>query len=200
MHNGRGIWVVAAALTAVIWPAVAVVIGHMGSFLLGFTAEEIAIQRAAVGLVAVVGGAVVLAPAYTLALIRVSESAIMEPEVSVLAPAAMGVIWPVWFFGIILAVPPLFGMGPEIGELLWVFFAIAVAARTIRLGAAKGLNVRRRWARRFIWRSVLTFSCLFVLILVGPAFGVRVLMGIEGERTYGEPKGVVLPLPENPDW
>jgi hypothetical protein len=190
----------AAALTAVPWPAVAVVVGHLGSVALGFASPDVAVQRAAVGFVAAVGGALVMAPALALALMWISESSRARGDVARTGPLAMGLIWPSWAAGLALAAPPLVGLGPEIGEIAWYLLGIAVAGRALWVHAKAGGEVRRRWAGPFFARGLLAFALLFAAVPIAPALAVRAALGVEGELVRSAPPPVSWPLPEAPDW
>lgn len=195
-----GGWLVAAGLTAVVLPSIAVVAGHLGSFLLGHVPREMAIQRAAVGLVAAIGGGLTMAPALTLALLPLTRSAHAPTGASRTAPAAMGILWPAWTAGLVLAVPPLIGLGPEIGEILWLLLAVLFGVRVMRDGGARWLGVRRRWMSGFLVRTTLVFAILFGGIAVTPALVVRAMMGVESKPTPNAPAPVDLPLPPRPNW
>jgi hypothetical protein len=190
----------AAALTAVPWPAIAVVGGHLGSVALGFAPPEVAVQRAAVGFVAVVGGALVMAPALALALMRISKSARAPGDAERAGPLAMGLVWPSWAAGLLLAVPPLAGLGPELGEIVWFAVGSALAARALWVHARSGGDVRRRWAAPFFARGLLAFALLFAAVPIAPALAVRAALGVEGELARSEPAPISWPRPEAPDW
>ena len=190
----------AAALTAVPWPAVAVVGGHLGSVALGYASPDVALQRAAVGFVAAVGGAMVMAPALALALMRISESSRAPGDVARTGPLAMGLIWPSWAAGLVLAAPPLFGLGPEIGEIAWFVLGTAVAGRALLVHSKVGGDVRRRWAGPFFARGLLAFALLFAAVPIAPALAVRAALGVEGELARPALPQVEWPLPEAPDW
>jgi hypothetical protein len=190
----------AAALTAVPWPAAAVVAGHLGSVALGFASPEVAVQRAAVGFVAAVGGALVMAPALALALMRISEGARAPGDAERAGPLAMGLVWPAWAVGLVLAAPPLVGLGPEIGEIAWFALGTFVAGRALLAHARAGGDVRRRWAGPFFARGLLAFALLFAIVPIAPALAVRAALGVEGELVRAAPAEVVWPLPEAPDW
>lgn len=190
----------AAALTAVPWPAAAVVVGHLGSAALGFTSPDVAVQRAAVGFVAAVGGALVMAPALALALMRISESSRAPSDAERTGPLAMGLIWPAWAAGILLAAPPLIGLGPELGEIAWFVVGTIFAARALRVHAKSGGDVRRRWAGPFFVRGLLAFTLLFAVVPIAPALAVRAALGVEGEIARSAPAPVSWPLPPASDW
>ena len=190
----------AAALTAVPWPAVAVVVGHLGSVALGHASPEVALQRAAVGFVAAVGGALVMAPALALALMRISESSRAPGDVARTGPLAMGLIWPAWTVGLVLAVPPLVGLGPEIGEIAWFALGTAVAGRALFVHARAGADVRRRWAGPFFARGLLAFALLFAAVPIAPALAVRAVLGVEGELARPGLPQVEWHSPEAADW
>jgi hypothetical protein len=190
----------AAALTAVPWPAAAVVGGHLGAAALGLVSPEVAVQRAAVGFVAAVGGALVMAPALALALMRIARSARAPEELDHAGPVAMGLVWPAWAAGIALAVPPLVGLGPEVGEIAWFVLGTALAGRALWVHAAAGTEVRRRWAGPFFARGLLAFALLFAAIPFAPALAVRAALGVEGELVAAAPEAIAWPLPEAPDW
>jgi hypothetical protein len=195
-----GAWLIAGALTAAIWPAVAVVAGHLGSAAIGFQPGPAAVQRAAVGLVATVGGAMVMAPALTLALMRISRLSRAENDTRLSGPTALGLLWPTWTAGLVLALPPLAGLGPEPGEIAWLVLAAIIALRMIRIGAIKTLGIRRRWSWHFSGRATVAFVLLFALIPVAPAVVVRGMLGVSGSATHAPPQPLELPLPPEPDW
>jgi hypothetical protein len=195
-----GPWLVAAALTAAIWPAVAVVAGHLGSVALGHQLAEIAVQRAAVGLVATVGGAVVMAPALTLALMWIARNSRAENDVNLSGPVAMGIVWPAWAAGLVLAIPPLVGLGPEPGELAWFALGLVIAVRMVRIGAIPTLGIRRRWSWHFTGRAAIAFVLLFALVPVTPALLVRSMLGVSGSAVHAPPEPLELPLPPEPNW
>ena len=141
-----------------------------------------------------------MAPALTLAMIRISGAARAQADSSVAGPVAMGLLWPAWAAGLVLAAPPLFGLGPELGEVAWLVSATIIVFRTVKHGAVKGLGVRRRWAARFLWQNVLVFTLLFVAIPVGPAVLLRSMMGVAGVTVHGPPEPTVWPLPQEPNW
>jgi len=190
----------AGALTAAILPAAAVVAGHLGSAALGYESRDVAVQRAAVGLVATVGGALVTVPALTLLLMWLSRTSRAENDTALSGPAALGIVWPCWAAGLVLAFPPLLGLGPELGELLWMLIAVVVALRTIRRGAAVGLGIRRRWHWHFALRTVLVFVLLFAVVPLGPALVVRGMMGVAGRATIADPEPLEWPVPPEPEW
>lgn len=190
----------AAALTAVPWPAAAVVGGHLGAAALGLTTPEIGVQRAAVGFVAAVGGALVMAPALALALMWVSKSARAPGDAERSGALAMGLVWPSWAAGILLAGPPLAGLGPEIGEIAWFAVGTALAARALWVHAKAGTDVRRRWAGPFFARGLIAFTILFAAVPIAPALAARAALGVEGELVRAAPEPIVWPLPEAPDW
>jgi hypothetical protein len=198
-HRSAG-WLVAAALTAAVLPAAAVVASHLGAAALGHIARDVAVQRAAVGLVAAAGGALVLAPALTLVLMWLTRASRVEAGGGRETGAAMGIVWPVWTAGLVLALPPLVDFGPEPGEILWVLLGTAVALRTIRKGVVPHLGVRRRWRTHFTLRLAAAFVVLFVAVPVAPAFVARGLLGVSGETVRSAPVAFDLPLPPDPDW
>jgi hypothetical protein len=190
----------AAALTAAIWPACAVVLGHLASAILGHANPDVAVQRAVIGLTAALGGTLVVAPALTLALLWITRAARAETVVSLAGPAAMGIIWPVWTAGLVLLFPPLFGLGPESGELLWCVAALAISLRVLTSGAADGFGVRRRWRRVFATRGVLVFTLLFAAVLIAPAAMLRFLIGAQSVSIPQLAETTPLPLPPTPEW
>lgn len=193
-------WLMSGALTAALLPAAAVVAGHLGSAALGHETREVAVQRAAVGLVATVGGALVMVPALTLFLMWLARTSRADNGTELSGPTALGIVWPVWAAGLVLAVPPLLGLGPEPGELLWLLIAVVVAVRTIRRGAAVGLGIRRRWHWHFALRTALVFVLLFAVVPLGPALIVRGMMGVAGRPTIAAPEPLEWPVPPEPDW
>ncbi len=195
-----GGWLIAAGLTAAVIPALAVVAGHLGAFMLGHVERDIAIQRAAIGLVATIGGGLVMAPALTLAIMSLSRNARNDVRSSRAAPAAVGILWPAWTAGVVLAAPPLAGLGPELGEILWLVLATVLILRVLKYAASPWLGVRRRWATRFLGQSTLVFALLFAAIPVAPAFAMRTMMGVESRPVYSAPIPTDLPLPPMPNW
>jgi hypothetical protein len=193
-------WLMAGALTAALLPAAAVVSGHLGAAALGYETREVAVQRAAVGLVATVGGALVMVPALTLLLMWLARTSRAAGGDALSGPTALGIIWPAWAAGVVLAVPPLLDLGPEPGELLWLLIAVVVALRAIRSGAAIGLGIRRRWHWHFALRTALAFVLLFAVVPLGPALIVRGMLGVEGRPTIGDPEPLEWPVPPEPDW
>lgn len=199
--QGRpGGWLVAAGLTAVVLPSVAVVGGHIGSSLLGHIPAQVAIQRAAVGLVSAIGGGLIMAPALTLALLSITRSAHAPASATRAAPAAMGILWPAWTAGLVLAIPPLLGLGPELGELLWFLAAILLGVRALREGGSDWLGIRRRWLSGFMVRTTVAFALLFLLVAIVPALVVRSMMGVESSPPPASHAPVDLPLPPAPTW
>jgi hypothetical protein len=190
----------AGALTAAIWPALAVVGGHLGAMALGHQLAPTAVQRAAVGLVATVGGALVMAPALTLALMWLARTSRAENDPVLSGPVALGIVWPVWTAGLVLALPPLLGLGPEPGEIAWIALGLLLAARLLTIGAVETLGIRRRWKWHFVTRAVLVFVLLFALIPLGPALLVRGMLGVSGSAVHAPPEPLELPLPPEPDW
>jgi hypothetical protein len=197
---GTALWLIAAAITAAVLPAAGVVGGHLGSAILGYADHATATLRAAVGFIAVAGGALVMAPALTLLLLALSNISRGAGTPRSAETVAMGIIWPVWTTGIVLGVPPLLGVGPEIGEAVWVMVAALVAVRTFRAGNLASLGIRRRWRSHFTTRAILSFVILFILVVVGPAAAVRKLLGAEGEIVPTLPERSPLPLPPIPNW
>ncbi len=195
-----GLWLFAAALTASIWPAAAVVLGHMGSSLLSHAGTEVATARAAVGFVCVVGSAVVAAPALALILWRLGEMAHERPDALAAAKAAMGVVWPAWAAGIVLFLPPLFGMSPLTGELLWAGLAFLAALRAIKRRALAFLGIRRRWATGFFIRSLVAFVIVFGSLSVVPAVAARVMLGATAPSSPITVEPPLLPRPPTPEW
>lgn len=194
------LWLVAAALTAAVWPAVAVVLGHLGSALVGHEELSVATLRAAVGFISVLGGALVMAPALTLALLWTTGKAHAPTTPSKTGPVAMGLLWPTWTAGIVLAVPPLLGFGPTVGEIIWTLLVALVAFRTIRSGVISSLLIRRRWRWRFTTRAILVFIVLFVLTSVGPAVFVRGILNVSKPTPFTMPDRPALPMPADPEW
>lgn len=199
-RSPSAIELIAAAFTAAIWPAVAVVAGHLSATALGYQPAQMAIQRAAVGLVAIVGGAVVMAPALTLALMWIARTSRAEYDVNLSGPVAMGILWPAWTAGLVLAFPPLLGLGPEPGEVVWFVLAVTIAIWMTKVGAASTLGIRRRWHRHFTGRAVFAFAMLFALIPIAPALIVRGLLGVSGVTVHAPPALLELPLPPIPNW
>ncbi|MCP4599037.1 MAG: hypothetical protein GY847_00595 [Proteobacteria bacterium] len=196
----RAMWLIAAAVTAAVWPAVAVVVGHIGSAVLGHQEATVATLRAAIGFISVLGSALVMAPALTLVLLWSANTAHEYTTPTQTGPVAMGILWPTWTVGLILAVPPLFGQGPELGEIIWAMLAALVAARTFRLCAVPALAIRRRWRWRFITHSTAAFVLVFVLISIGPAIVVRAMLDAATPIEPTMPDRPALPLPPEPNW
>ncbi len=188
------------ALTAAIWPAAAVVGGQLGAAALGLVNRETAVERALVGLVAGAGGALVMAPALALVLIRLVRASRAEHGEGLEIPAALGILWPAWTAGLVMAPAPLAGLGPELGEIAWMLLAVLLAVRAVTAGAVPGLGVRRRWRRHFVARVSIAFLLLFLAIPIAPALGVRALLGVEGEMPRAAPEPPSWPLPPEPSW
>jgi len=193
-------WLLPVSLTAAIFPAVAVVVGHLASSMLGFETSEIAIRRAVVGLVATVGGAMVMAPALALGIKLTSSNAKLEMPVSTSVVTSMGLVWPAWASGIVLCVPPVLGFGPAIGEIVWFFTASICVFYVLKKAATKDVGVRRRWASSFVVQTTVAFVILFAIISVGPAVAVRALMGVSGKVEPPKPDPIAWPVPHQPDW
>jgi len=197
---GKASWLIAGAVTAAIWPALAVVLSHLGSALAGREEQRTAMLRAAIGFTAAVGGALVMAPAYTLLLISLTRLAHEEANPSQAGNVALCLIWPTWATGLILAFPPLFNLGPEIGEALWGALALLVSYRLLREFGADTLGIRRRWRFRFIAVSTVAYLAAFVALSIAPAVFARTMLGAS---TQIEPEIEVnyeLPMPAEPDW
>jgi hypothetical protein len=112
----------------------------------------------------------------------------------------MGLLWPTWTAGIVLAFPPLLGFGPTVGEILWMLLVAVVVFRTIRLGAVSTLLIRRRWKWRFTTRSVLAFILIFVMTSIGPAVAVRGILNISEPAGFSMPDRPALPKPPKSEW
>ncbi len=194
------LWLVAAALTASIWPAAAVVAGHLGAAALGVQRAEVATLRAAVGLTSVVGGALVFAPALTLILLWSTGAAHSHLAPRRAGSAAMTFLWPVWSMGIVLIIPPLLGWGPEPGELAWIVLAALIVIRSCRREALAAMGVRRRWAKRFMVRFVMAFVIVFVAVVIGPASIARGALGVSTAALPDLPGPTELPTPPEPIW
>jgi hypothetical protein len=194
------LFLLGAGLTAAVWPAIAVVGGHLGSALLGVEDAAVAVQRAAVGLVSAAGGALVAAPAMTLVLAWAVHRAHEDVPVRRLVPAAMGLLWPAWTAGLVLAFPPLFGLGPELGEVLWLLVAAIAGARVLRAAAAPGLGIRRRWAAGFMTRTLLSFVLLLAAISIVPALAMRAALGVSTIYVPPAPPEREWPTPPEPAW
>ena len=200
-ESRSAIWLIAAAVTAAVLPAAAVVIGHLGSAVLGYADHATATLRAAVGFIAVAGGALVIAPAMTLMLLWLADLSRGNPTQSSAETMAMAIVWPVWTAGLVIGIPPLFGAGPEIGEALWTFLALFITLRAVRSGDLSFLGIRRRWSSHFSIRAVLSFVLLFGFIVLGPSIMVRGMLGAAGEMIVMDlPDRVPLPLPPTPNW
>ena len=198
--HGSALWLIAAAITAAVLPAAAVVAGHLGSAVLGHTDHATATLRAAVGFIAVSGGALVTAPALTLLLLGIAHRSRGAGTTCNAETVAMGIIWPVWTTGLLLGVPPLLGAGPEIGEVIWTVVGALVAVRTLRAGDMTGLGIRRRWFGHFAAYASVSFVLLFILVVIGPAMAVRNVLGAAGEILPTLPERSSLPLPPSPNW
>jgi len=193
-------WLPVAAIVAATIPAVAVVLGHLGSHWLGYADRETALQRAAIGFVATVPGAVVMTAALALALLRICDDAKVSLSGTALPSAVMGLIAPAWFCGAVLAVPPLLQLGPGIGELLWFALALLCAIRVIRKAMADGLGVRRRWKTVFSVETGIAFALLFLAVPLLPAALMRHAVGVTGAVFSGDPAPMTWPVPEPADW
>ncbi len=196
----RATWLIAAALTAAVWPGVAVVAGHIGSAALGHEEASVATLRAAIGFISVVGGALVMAPAMTLLLLWLTDAAHEYATPNQTGPVAMGILWPTWTAGLVLAVPPLLGLGPEIGEIAWTALAAVVAVRAIQSGAVATLAIRRRWKSKFIAQTSIVFVVAFFIASIGPAASVRTLLGAASPDATDLPERPTMPLPPQPTW
>lgn len=196
----KAAWLISAALTAAVWPAVAVVLGHIGSAALGREEASVATLRAVVGFIAVVGGALVMAPAMALALMWLTAVAHEDVSPNKAGSVAMCIVWPAWAAGVILALPPLFGLGPELGEMLWLILAFAVAMRSIRHGAVPALSIRRRWKTRFVSHTALAFAVMFTVLSIAPAMTIRSMLGASTPLLPSMPNRPALPLPPQPNW
>lgn len=199
-ESRSAVWLIAAAITAAVLPAVAVVVGHLGSAVLGHTDHATATLRAAVGFVAVAGGALVIAPAMTLLLLWLADLSRGGATQNSAETMAMAIVWPVWTAGLVVGIPPLFGVGPEIGEAVWTCLAFLVALRTVRSGELSFLGIRRRWNRHFTTRAIISFILLFGFIVLGPSIVVRGILGAAGEIIPELPDRVPLPMPPTPNW
>ncbi|MDJ0764459.1 MAG: hypothetical protein QNJ97_15895 [Myxococcota bacterium] len=193
-------WLVAAALTAAVWPAAAVVAGHLGSALLGLVEMPLAVIRATVGFISVAGSALVMAPALLLLLLTVADAARANVTPSQTGPVAMCILWPTWFVGCVLAVPPLIGLGPEVGEIAWLAIAALVCLGLIRSSAAAALEIRRRWKDRFVVQSTLAFTLAFALVAIAPAMTVRSILGATTSIVPSQVERPALPRPPDPNW
>jgi hypothetical protein len=196
----KAAWLIAAALTAAVWPAVAVVLGHIGSAALGLEEASVATLRAVVGFMSVVGGALVMAPALSLILIWLTGTAHENTSANRAGTVAMCIVWPTWASGMVLAVPPLFGLGPELGEVVWVILASLVALRTIRLETVSALAIRRRWKLRFISHTTAAFIFTFAAVSIAPAMTIRSMLGASTLIMPSTPDRPPLPLPPPSDW
>jgi hypothetical protein len=112
----------------------------------------------------------------------------------------MGLLWPTWTAGIVLAVPPLLGFGPTAGEIIWTLLAALVAFRTIRVSVISSLLIRRRWAWRFTTHSILAFVLIFVMTSIGPAVLVRGILNVSQPTVFTMPDRPALPNPPHPKW
>jgi hypothetical protein len=191
---------IAAALTAAVFPAASVVVGHLCSAVIGKETHTTAALRAAVGFAATAGGALVAAPALTLLLLVLTESNHGETDVGRAGAVAMGVLWPAWTAGVVLGIPPLFGLGPEIGEILWTLLAVVIAGRFFYNEVKAPLGIRRRWSGRFSLIASLSFALLFIVVTVVPAVTVRSLLGASTVISFALPETDALPLPPLPSW
>jgi hypothetical protein len=199
-RDRQAISLIAAAITAAVWPASAVVAGHIGSAALAYEESTIAILRAMVGFMAVVGGSLVMAPALTLALLWTSETSRGTVDSKRAGAVAMGLLWPTWTAGIILVVPPLLDLGPELGEFLWLGLATLVVIRLLNQYACPTLTVRRRWKSRFVLRSTIVYLLLFTITAIAPAMFVRSMLGASSPHVASLPTRPALPLPPEPNW
>jgi len=193
-------WLISASLTAAVWPALAVVAGHLVASALGMEDPKVASLRAAVGFLTVVGGALVIAPALCLIFMWTTRIAHEEEDPRRAISVGMGVVWPVWAAGIILFLPPVLGLGPELGELSWAIVAALLGVRIIKKEAPGALGIRRRWTTRFILHTSLLFVPLFALVTICPATVARGLLGAETPVVRVVPDSPALPLPPPPNW
>jgi hypothetical protein len=199
-RSRSAVWLVVAALTAAVLPAAAVVAGHLGSAIFGWADHATATLRAAIGFMSVAGGVLVVAPAFSLILMSLTRWSRGEATPGRAVAVAMGIVWPAWTAGSVLAVPPLFGLGPEIGELLWLILVAIVSVRTVRAGGLAALAIRRRWAGHFVLRVTVAFVLLFTAVTITPAMAVRAMLGAATEILPALPERPALPLPPAPNW
>lgn len=193
-------WLVAAALTASLAPAVAVVAGHFVSVALGEEEVSLATLRAVVGFTSAVGGILVLAPALSLLILWIAKTSRGSASTGQATSAAMGILWPASLTGVVLCAPPLLGLPPDLGEILWLVLATAIAGRTLRRAVGPALRIRRRWAMAFLLHGTAAFALAFALVAVAPAMLVRNALGDATRVPSLRPEAPALPLPPAPDW
>ena len=193
-------WLITAAITAAVFPSIAVVAGHLGAAFLGCELQQVAIQRAAVGLVATFTGVMVMAPACTLIVSSALKNARVSHNMGIAASSAMGFLWPIWFCGFIMIIPPLFNMGPEPGEIAWFVLGCLAVFRIIKKAAVNELKIRRRWKKQFIVQMSVSLILLFAIVPFVPAFTVRYFMGVSGKTAIEEVSPIVWPVPPASDW
>lgn len=189
-----------AALTAATLPAIVAVAGHLASSYIGYAAHATAIQRAAIGFVAIALGALVMIPALSLALVRIGNNARIPMTPNTASASAMAIVWASWISGIVLAIPPLLNIRPEYGELLWFILAVMCAFRVIRKTINSGVAVHRRWRTKFTIESMIAFIILFFAIPVFPPLLMRFLLGVTGQVVYGAPPELEWPHPPPAAW
>jgi len=187
-------------MTAAVWPALAVVAANIASVALFAVDARTAMLRCAVSLLAVIGGALVMGPALSLGLLWSADRARGHAEPLRCASIAMGIIWPTWFLGLIAAAPVAAGLGPELGEVVWLVSATVLAWHLLKRRATVGLAIRRRWIHAFSWRSTLCFGVLFAMTAVGPSMTARSMLGAATEIVIASPSPRELPLPPEPNW
>ncbi|MCK9523533.1 MAG: hypothetical protein M0R76_10925 [Proteobacteria bacterium] len=190
-----------ASSEAAMLPAMAVVAGHIGAALLQVETSEVALQRAAVGLLTTFLGAWVMSSAFAFLLLWISGQTAVPTTASQAFASSMGFVFPAWTAGIVLVVPPLLGAGPELGEILWFLLALISTLRILHSDALRVIGVRRRWLRPFRWRTAMSFALLFVAILIVPAFVARHFLQVDAIVGFIAPVvELTWPLPPPPNW
>ncbi len=190
----------AAAFSAAVLPTTAVVLGHLFSAKLGFTDHTTAIQRAAIGFVSVSIGALVMIPSLALLLLRIGTNARIDMTSEKASAAAMALVWATWICGVIMMLPPLLNLRPELGEFAWYIIGLFAAWRVLSQSVGSGLKVSRRWRNRFQFEALVAFSVLFIAVPILPPLLMRTLVGVTGQVIYGAPPDILWPHPPTPEW
>ena len=187
-------------LMAATLPVTAVVLGHLGSFWLGYTQQIIALQRAAISFLTFTSGAVALGAAMALVLFPIARNANVKTAPEQIVLASLTIVSAGWISGIVQIIPPLLDMNPETGDFLWLLFAELAVFKTLSQGTARGLGVTRRWRMLFLVQTMTAFTLLFILFTIVPLLITRYLTGVTGETFYGPPPITQWPYPPVPNW
>jgi hypothetical protein len=188
------------AVLSSLWPAAAVVAGNVIAGHMGYEEPAIAVRRAVVGLLCAVGSACVSSPALALLIMGLKRQSGEPIDASRACAGATRLVAPMWACGVVAALPPIFGLGPEVGELLWVGLAVVIAALAARNGLARALEVRRRWHVAFVLTVSLAAGLLIVGTMFLPAVGLRWTLGAATPLPLPRLDPVFLPFPPPPNW